>query len=344
MGKAKTSFFCWVPEYDKVAKWIDEALVTPKLEVHEVNVNIREVKRYPNGEAVMEDEGHPEYITHKETVICNTSIRTYGDLKNVFNDDNKARYPSYFYHGKGLFLMGSCGRGKSWITTKALPFLFCDCMPDALVINATDWHNGEAYYSKDFFSWDRIMKNDKPVVELKLLPSPKYSIYSADKYLERVEKNEWGDYTGDLFETSFLSSDFLCIDDIGMEGYAQDYGNKWYQLPRLVNDLYNADIRPIPLFSTNLSASQLAEKYGDRFVSRIKSLFYHGIAFTGKDYRGTEEKTLDLSALPFYHDYETYVIKHGGNVSKQGFVAYLRKRLQVPIETKNLDEAITNLK
>lgn len=76
-----------------------------------------------------------------------------------------------------------------------------------------------------------------------------------------------------------ITTDILFLDDLGTEN-----GTDWAkeQLFTVINERYNW-LRPM-VISTNLSFSEIAQSYGDRFASRLVEMC-EKIEFTGKDWR-----------------------------------------------------------
>jgi DNA replication protein DnaC len=114
--------------------------------------------------------------------------------------------------GKGLFLLGNCGRGKSIIITGVLPLIF----------NA------------------KIGKILKPIAARKLHTVTEYK------------------------------SPFIVIDDIGTEEIINDYGTK---IDAVESAIFEAeDDLKMLLLTSNLDASSIKERYGERIYDRIKRL------------------------------------------------------------------------
>tara|TARA_R110002167_G_scaffold73711_2_gene206457 strand:+ start:1923 stop:2501 length:579 start_codon:yes stop_codon:yes gene_type:complete len=114
--------------------------------------------------------------------------------------------------GKGLFLLGNCGRGKSIIITGVLPLIF----------NA------------------KIGKILKPI--------PARKLHTVIEY----------------------KSPFIVIDDIGTEEIINDYGTK---IDAVENAIFEAeDDLKLLLLTSNLDASAIKQRYGDRIYDRIRRL------------------------------------------------------------------------
>ena len=114
--------------------------------------------------------------------------------------------------GKGLFLIGNCGRGKSVIITGIIPLIF----------NA------------------KIGKILKPI--------PARKLHTITEY----------------------KSPFIVVDDIGTEEIVNDYGTK---IDAVENAIFEAeDDLKLLLLTSNLDASSIKERYGDRIYDRIRRL------------------------------------------------------------------------
>ena len=114
--------------------------------------------------------------------------------------------------GKGLFLIGNCGRGKSVILTGVLPLIF----------------------------------NAKKGKILKPIASRK------------------------LHQVTEYKTPFIVIDDIGTEEIINDYGTK---IDAVENAIFEAeDDLKLLLLTSNLDASSIKQRYGERIYDRIKRL------------------------------------------------------------------------
>ena len=114
--------------------------------------------------------------------------------------------------GKGLFMIGNCGRGKSVIITGVLPLIF----------NA------------------KLGKILKPISARNLHTITEYK------------------------------TPFIVVDDIGTEEIVNDYGTK---IDAVENAIFEAeDDLKLLLLTSNLDASAIKERYGDRIYDRIKRL------------------------------------------------------------------------
>ena len=82
----------------------------------------------------------------------------------------------------------------------------------------------------------------------------------------RFEEGRWG----------------YCIDDIGQEGVVNDYGTKLYSVADMISDA--EDQMKLVVLSSNLTKSQLSDKYGDRIVDRLSRLC-KTVVFNGNSFR-----------------------------------------------------------
>jgi len=157
------------------------------------------------------------------------SFGTYDECKKLFEEAfrlvdktiTEYKYLDEYNHiiswlsdtkGKGLFLIGNCGRGKSVIITGVLPLIF----------NAKK---------------GKILK---PIAARKLHKITEYP------------------------------TPFIVIDDIGTEEIINDYGTK---IDAVENAIFEAeDDLKLLLLTSNLDASSIKERYGERIYDRIKRL------------------------------------------------------------------------
>jgi len=77
----------------------------------------------------------------------------------------------------------------------------------------------------------------------------------------------------------------LCIDDFGAEEVKNSFGNKSNVIGDLIEERYNAGYTGVLLHATsNLTAEQLRDYYGERVISRMRQIF-NFIKFPGDDRR-----------------------------------------------------------
>ncbi len=106
-----------------------------------------------------------------------------------------------------------------------------------------------------------------------------YSVFygSADNIIKQMEKERFGRSNGDI-EEEIENADLLIIDDLGTEFRTAFSETAVYQL------INNAILNSIPMIiSSNLSITELEERYGQRVVSRLNS--FEVINFIGTDIR-----------------------------------------------------------
>ena len=106
-----------------------------------------------------------------------------------------------------------------------------------------------------------------------------YSVFygSADNIIKQMEKERFGRSNGDI-EEEIENADLLIIDDLGTEFRTAFSETAVYQL------INNAILNSKPMIiSSNLSITELEERYGQRVVSRLNS--FEVINFIGTDIR-----------------------------------------------------------
>ncbi|MBQ5884346.1 MAG: ATP-binding protein [Clostridia bacterium] len=106
-----------------------------------------------------------------------------------------------------------------------------------------------------------------------------YSVFygSADNIIKQMEKERFGRSNGDI-EEEIENADLLIIDDLGTEFKTAFSETAVYQL------INNAILNSKPMIiSSNLSITELEERYGQRVVSRLNS--FEVINFIGTDIR-----------------------------------------------------------
>lgn len=236
------------------------------------------------------------------------------------------------YHGKGILLLGSCGQGKSFITRDILPRLFDYCF--------------HVYHKT--FDWS-IDQEHNPIWHTERVDlSPRFDVTPARKINSLVD---------DDGHISLLNrnADFQVIDDLGEEGERMYYGTRqmvmadvmdaWSEYVSQQGEFFNNSkiASPlsygIPILTTNLQASELNTKYGDRFTSRIKRCFSHVVVLQGDDLSGSENDPLDISVLPFFDDWVTFKDNYPEH-AKKGFLGYLWGRMHILITATNTDEEV----
>lgn len=128
--------------------------------------------------------------------------------------------------GRGLFMIGSNGRGKSVLATKILPWFF----------------------KEQGFG---------------------YEIYLASEINQHKEE--------------VMYPKILCIDDIGVEDTANDYGERINVFARVMDEVERK--KKMIVITTNLTQAQLEKKYSTRTIDRINGCC-KVVAFNGESMRG----------------------------------------------------------
>ena len=106
-----------------------------------------------------------------------------------------------------------------------------------------------------------------------------YTVFygSSDNIIKQMEKERFGRSNGDI-EEEIENADLLIIDDLGTEFKTAFSETAVYQL------INNAILNSVPMIiSSNLSITELEERYGQRVVSRLNS--FEVINFIGTDIR-----------------------------------------------------------
>lgn len=114
-------------------------------------------------------------------------------------------------NGRGLFLYGDCGRGKSMLARYVIPAI--------------------------------LLKYSRKVVSV-------YDVQTMNNKLDQV-----------------LSKHIISLDDIGTEEVANSFGNKRLAFAEIMDatEKYSKLI----IVSTNLTADQITQRYGQRIIERI---------------------------------------------------------------------------
>lgn len=140
--------------------------------------------------------------------------------------------------GKGLLLMGSCGRGKSIILQGVIPVLM-----KMKGINARPVHAQSFYFPPQFSTGN-------------------WACPSCFEYLLRCA--------------------VPVIDELGVEGLHNEYGEKSEGFNLIINA---AEMTCKPMFvSTNLSADEIINRYGERTLDRLGHLC-RIVTFNGESLR-----------------------------------------------------------
>lgn len=128
--------------------------------------------------------------------------------------------------GRGLFLYGNCGRGKSLLTRYALPAIY--------------------------------LKHFRKVVSV-------YDIREMNRNLDLL-----------------LTRHYIALDDVGTEEVINHYGNRRLAFAEVMDVAEKQN--KLVIVSSNLQERDLAERYGDRTVDRIRSTMRR-ILFAGQSLR-----------------------------------------------------------
>lgn len=128
--------------------------------------------------------------------------------------------------GRGLFITGGCGLGKTLIGKHILPLLLQDSC--------------------------------KKIV----------NIFSAQELNTKIDE--------------ILKLHIICIDDIGTEELSKIYGNVRCAFSELCDAAEQKG--KLLIITTNLTASELEAKYGERTIDRLKAITKF-VPFTGKSLR-----------------------------------------------------------
>lgn len=98
------------------------------------------------------------------------------------------------------------------------------------------------------------------------------------EHFRRYQQNEMSYYP------DYRQAKYLFLDDLGTEpARCLIYGTEYTPLQELIDYRYTRQLPTV--ITTNLSDTQLLERYGDRFVDRIAEMFTV-LRFKGKSYRG----------------------------------------------------------
>lgn len=168
-----------------------------------------------------------------EFKVANAGQRIFNGFK-YFCGENAQWLPEYEEvaswledtEGRGLFMIGSNGRGKSVIATKILPWFF-----------------REQGYG--------------------------YAIYIAS------EINQ--------YKNEVMYPKILCIDDVGVEDIANDYGEKINVFAKVMDEVERK--KKMIIITSNLTKEQMEKKYSTRTIDRINGCC-KVVAFNGESLRG----------------------------------------------------------
>lgn len=298
----------WLPEYDKIVDWL-ESLRMPYV-----------------------------YNVTKEKHFC---YRLFDEHYNIISNSEKDMAVTYEsivkqYSGKGLLLLGTCGLGKSYITCTILPKLMQHLFGKVPLKELCEGCRDEY----------RMTENGNPIFKINSKNiAPHFQIHHGRSL------NEIEDDYNPILESN---GDFKIIDDLGEEGERVYYGSKsmvmcdvmdaWSESAAQFGDFDHQHNFPqgygIPILSTNLNVDELEQKYGSRFISRIKRCFSHVVVLQGDDLGGHDDEPLDISTLPFYDDWLKFSAEYPKQADYCGFIGYLFIRYHVPVNSEDMNKDV----
>lgn len=109
---------------------------------------------------------------------------------------------------------------------------------------------------------------------------------SINNFLIKAENDHFGRSNGNTVDT-ILNADLVILDDLGSE-FSTPFNNS--TLYNIINTRINMEVPTI--VSTNLSLSELNEKYDDRIISRLTGMFTP-YRFFGTDIRQVKRRMMD---------------------------------------------------
>lgn len=109
---------------------------------------------------------------------------------------------------------------------------------------------------------------------------------SINNFLIKAENDHFGRSNGNTVET-ILDADLVILDDLGSE-FSTPFNNS--TLYNIINSRINMEVPTI--VSTNLSLSELNEKYDDRIISRLTGM-YTPYRFFGTDIRQVKRRMMN---------------------------------------------------
>jgi len=199
--------------------------------------------------------------------------KRYEDVKfEDINEDIKKLYPSLRSERKGLYIHGGVGTGKTYaaygifkkwkeereIEQKGIREVRDKYKPDN---GMRKDENGKSYYFEDV---EMLKKQTKALAATEKI-RPAIRIENVPQMIYYA-KRDYKDNT-DFQDEVLNSGRVFILDDIGVEKVSEFVEEFMYML---INNQYEK-VYPI-VITSNLPLSQLAEKLGDRIVSRIKEM------------------------------------------------------------------------
>ncbi len=106
---------------------------------------------------------------------------------------------------------------------------------------------------------------------------PKVFFYEHNRVISYYKSIELNTKTEEVMNRFLVS-----IDDVGFEGYRNDYGQKRLVFLDLLNRMEQDG--SLTIATTNLTSQQMFDLYGERAMDRIKALFKI-VRFEGKSFR-----------------------------------------------------------
>lgn len=120
----------------------------------------------------------------------------------------------------------------------------------------------------------------KSVFCTKILPAILASMRVKHILVPATKMNQYIRNNAEL--ANIMLSDFLIIDDFGVEGVMNEYGEKRAVFSELIDDAEREG--RVIVASTNLTVAEIEEKYGKRTLDRLHSLTTC-VSFTGESMR-----------------------------------------------------------
>lgn len=120
----------------------------------------------------------------------------------------------------------------------------------------------------------------KSVFCAKILPAILASMRVKHILVPATKMNQYIRNNAEL--ANIVLSDFLIIDDFGVEGMMNEYGEKRAVFSELIDDAERES--KVIVASTNLTVAEIEEKYGKRTLDRLHALTIC-VSFTGESMR-----------------------------------------------------------
>lgn len=120
----------------------------------------------------------------------------------------------------------------------------------------------------------------KSVFCAKILPAILKSMQVKHILVPASKMNQYVRNSAD--EANIMLSQFLIIDDFGVEGVMNEYGEKRAIFSELIDDAEREG--RVVVASTNLTVAEIEKKYGKRTLDRLRALA-NCVSFTGESMR-----------------------------------------------------------